>query len=665
MLHRFVQRNLGRLPIPGEVWHVSGELKNHQEYGPQVHVSEATLCPPRGRLLIDFLARHEAFDGLRIGVTKASALYAHFGEDLYDVLEDGNEELLAKVGKLPKETIHPLVEAWQKVAREANVIRWLSGWNCPLGLARKLIDYYGKEALDKLHDNPYRMLAFTSFKKCDEMARRTGIDLDDPRRLAAVVQNILYQHLDQGHTVMDIGMLENKVSAFVGPIGVGITGKAINAAKAARVIVVSNRDASPTGIRLLEMDAMGRVEAILTEAQEQQVELFSTAAAVAAALAEFESESGYALNAEQKVAVTMALKERFSVICGGAGVGKTTVLKALVKLLSNEIYLMALTGQAARRIAQATGRLSSTIEYFLRHVAGNISRDSKPLLVIDEASMLDLQLTARILRACPKRSRLLFVGDPAQLPPVSFGLIFHKLAESPRVPKTELTIINRQTEESGIPEVSRQIRAGRVPALQGYPGLGSGVSFIAAPREDVIQKVLDVKADLPKAQILCVKNAGGLGIQDVNEIFHRLKAVGRQTEESVGMSVQEPVIFKKNIADLDLVNGSLGKITGFERDDDGSLQVLCSFSRDKKSISGPYLEFLKLAYAITVHSAQGSQFERVVIVVEPSQILDRTLIYTALTRGVQQVVFVGDEQAFRHAIYSEPKASQRSVLFRI
>jgi exodeoxyribonuclease V alpha subunit len=131
------------------------------------------------------------------------------------------------------------------------------------------------------------------------------------------------------------------------------------------------------------------------------------------------------------------------------------------------------------------------------------------------------------------------------------------------------------------------------------------------------------------------------------------------------MSVREPVIFKKNVTDLDLVNGSLGRITGFERDENGSLQVLGSFAGEKKVITSAYLEYLKLAYAITVHSAQGSQFDRVIIIVEPSQILDRTLIYTALTRGIKQVVFIGDHQAFARAIRSKPKASERSVLFTI
>ncbi|HYG36935.1 MAG TPA: AAA family ATPase, partial [Clostridia bacterium] len=664
-LLRFVHKHFGRLPSPGEVWLVSGERRNHPEFGPQVHVSEAVIRQPRGRLLIDFLARHEAFDGLRIGVTKASALYAYFGEDLYDVLEDGNEERLAEVEKLPREIIRPLIEAWQTITHEANVVRWLSGWDCPLSLARKLIDYYGKQAIDKLRDNPYRMLAFTSFKKCDEMAGRLGIAADDPRRLGAVVQHILYQHLEHGHTVMSTESLKRKVVTFLGLMGDGAAERAVAAAQAAKVIVVSDGQVSATGIRMLEVDAMTRFERMLAEVRVQQTELFGNDVALATALAESESEAGYSLNDEQKAAVAMALRERLSIICGGAGVGKTTVLKALAKVLLNEVYFMALTGQAARRITQATGRVATTIEYFLRHIAGNISSESSPLIVVDEASMLDLQLATRILRACPQTARLLLVGDPAQLPPVNFGLIFHKLTESHRVPKTELRIINRQKEESGIPEISRQIRVGQIPSLPGYLGPGTGVSFVSTPREEVIQRLIDVKADLPNAQVLCIKNAGGLGIQDVNEVFHRLKSVGRQTEESVGMSVGEPVIFKKNVADLDLVNGSLGKVMGFETDEDGALQILCSFAGDPKTINGHHMEYLKLAYAITVHSAQGSQFDRVVILVEQSQILDRTLIYTALTRGIRQVVFIGDQQAFEHAVRSEPKASQRSVTFHV
>jgi exodeoxyribonuclease V alpha subunit len=604
-------------------------------------------------------------DRLRIGVTKAAALYAHFGDDLYDLLDDGNEARLAEVDKIPKEIIRPLIDAWQQVAHEANVVRWLSGWGCSVGLARKLIDYYGKDALDKLHSNPYRMLAFTSFKKCDEMAARLGIAADDPRRLSAVVQHLLYQQLEHGHTIAGINFLKAKTSAFLGIGSDSLGERAITAAEAARVIAVSSEGVSATGIRILEVDAMQRFEALLASGQSEQQELFGGEAAFTGAIKEFESEAGFILNAEQIGAIAMALKERISIICGGAGVGKTSILKALAKLLGNEVYLMALTGQAARRITQATGRVATTIEYFLRHIAGKISKDCSPLLVIDEASMLDLQLTVRILRSAPGTARFLLVGDPAQLPPVSFGLIFQKLAESARIPKTELTKINRQTEESGIPENSRIIRSGNVPVLSTYAGIGHGVSFIPVSRESVMQRLVDVKADIPKAQVLCVKNAGGLGVQDVNEVFHRIYATGRQTDQSVGMSVREPVIFKKNVADLDLVNGSLGKITGFDRSANDELQILCSFAGDHKVIEGPFIEHLKLAHAITVHSAQGSQFDRIIILIEPSQILDRTLIYTALTRGVHQVVFIGDEHAFAHAVRSEPKASLRSVLFKV
>lgn len=662
-LHRFVHNHAGRVPVPGEVWSVVGEPRHHPEYGIQLHVKDAVLHQPRGRLIVDFLARHQAFDGLRIGTTKATALYTYFGEALYDVLSDGNADRLAEVDKIPKEIIPRLIQAWQSVSLEANVIRWLSGWDCPLNLARKLVEVYGGQTIDRLNDNPYRLLAFVSFKKCDAIASRLGIAADDPRRMAAIVQHVLYQELEQGHTFSRLESLKAEASKFL--VSGGTPDSALAAAMAAKVVIVSDDKASLTGIRMLELDAMARFDQMLAAPEDAQMGLFNGEAAVSGIMEEFEAENGYCLNNEQKEAIVMATKERLSIICGGAGVGKTTVLKALAKTLKNEIYLMALTGQAARRITQATDRFATTIEYFLRHIVGNISHNARPLLVIDEASMLDLQLTTRILRSCPKHSRLLLVGDPAQLPPVNFGLIFHKLAESDRVRKIELTTINRQTEESGIPGVSRQIRIGQMPSLAAYVGMAPGVSFISASRSDVMQRILDVKSDLTNSQILSIKNAGGLGVQDINEVFHRIKSVGRLTEESIGMSVREPVIFKKNVTDLDLVNGSLGRITGFERDENGSLQVLGSFAGEKKVITSAYLEYLKLAYAITVHSAQGSQFDRVIIIVEPSQILDRTLIYTALTRGIKQVVFIGDHQAFARAIRSKPKASERSVLFTI
>ena len=662
-LHRFIADSIKPLPRPGEVWRLSGELVENQDYGLQCRVAEATWEEPSGKLLIQFLCKHPAFDGLGIGTTRAAALWAHFGTNLYAVLDNGDQESLAQVEKLPRETIPRLVEAWRTIAEEGKVVRWLATHDFPPSLAQKLLSFYGPETVSKLEDNPYRLLAFCSFAQCEAAAGRMQISPDDPRRLVAVVQHCLYGDMEHGNTRTSRGTLSRLMRKHLP--GTVTPEAVVETVKAVGLIYADSEWVSPIGIRMMELDALRRFEDLLTVSDEQ-AELFPgfIRDSVAQAVHAFERDAGFPLNEEQRRAVEMAVVEPLSVLCGGAGVGKTTILMALCKALPHSIYLMAVTGQASRRMAEATGHVATTVERFIRTVATQIPSDESPLLVIDEASMLDLALTTRLLRVKPLKARMLLVGDPAQLPPVSFGLIFHELATSSRVPRTELTIINRQKEETGIPRVSRLIRFGTVPVLPNRHGPG-GVSFIPLPRRNVIQQVLDLKAEMPEAQVLCCKNYGGLGVEDVNQVFANIRSVGRERCPELDMSVGDPVIFKKNIGSLNLVNGSLGVISAVGRNEAGQPVISCNFDGEIKDLEGVALEHLRLAYAITAHSAQGSQFERVIVVIEQSRVLDRTLIYTALTRAVRQTVFVGDQEAFEAAIKSPPKAATRQVWFRL
>jgi exodeoxyribonuclease V alpha subunit len=270
--------------------------------------------------------------------------------------------------------------------------------------------------------------------------------------------------------------------------------------------------------------------------------------------------------------------------------------------------------------------------------------------------MVDLSTMYRILRRMRPGCKLLMVGDPGQLPPIGFGLVFHTLCETPSIPRVELTEIHRQAAETGIPQVSRSVRLGQVPELTGYKGRGVGVSFIDCPEGRTISdKVLDVVHDLggfDEAQIICPIKNSPAGTRVLNGLCHNLIAPGRRSY--AGFCTGEPVIWLHNNYELGLMNGSLGRVRSIE---DGL--TVDWIGEDEKQIANT--QDMDLAYAITVHKAQGSQFPRVVVPLFNSRILDRTLVYTAITRAQYQVVMVGDRLAFEQSVTGPPNPSRRQT----
>jgi exodeoxyribonuclease V alpha subunit len=380
-----------------------------------------------------------------------------------------------------------------------------------------------------------------------------------------------------------------------------------------------------------------------------------------ALIASFEATSQIVLNERQRAAVHLAVTAPVACITGGAGVGKTTALGAVCALadaMGASFYLLALSGRAARRIQEASGRPARTIASWIHAVdAGVIPLNTEPIVVVDESSMLDLPTTYRLLRRLQPGCRLLLLGDPGQLPPIGFGLVFHAMVRQTAIPQVELTEIMRQADATGIPRVAVDIREGRIPSLGAYHGLGSGVSFIECAGEEIVDVVMDVVNDLGGVDacriVGAVKN-GPAGVRTINQAFHALLTPGKPRLR--GYAAGEPVIWLRNNADIGLLNGSLGVVVRADTE-----LVVDWDSEGERVIDPSRLEDITLAYAITTHKAQGSQFPRVVIPVYHSKLLDRTLLYTALTRARLQVVLVGDRRAYKSAIQNPSNPSLRET----
>ena len=676
--HRFVAsfNSIFRAPLEGEVWTLEGEMKRHPRYGPQLHVVTARLERPSGRLIVDYLDNHPAFDDTGIGRKKAERLWDTFGEELYTFLSQGDVAQLTTV--LTEETARRLVEAWRRVGPEAAVVRFLAHHGFDQRLANKVRRVWGEDSIHKLQENPFRMMAFADFEKVDLMARSLGVQTDDPRRRVAAVEGYLYRRLDEKHTLTPTEDAVRGVLSLLKARHRSDAQLAIERAVDDYAIVPHQGGYQPLGAAVMERAIAERFRSMLGGSTSRQRNLFAASlrTVIAEAVQKFEREHAVTLNERQKAGVEMAVSEPLSVLKGGAGVGKTTVLKVVHEVCEQTgtvVRQMALSGRAAQRMRETTDREASTIAKFLREAdGGKIDPHGDPLVVIDESSMLDLPLVFDIVRALPEFGRLLFVGDPYQLPPIGFGLVFHALAGSHSVPRVELTEVHRQAQSSGVPQIADYIRRGITPELPPFAGVAPGVSFIEAGRDEVIERldqVMEQLAGCEDVQILGVTKRGSCGVMNINSVFHAVYAESKGESARREFIEGEPVIYLANDYRKQLWNGSLGKIEAVRGDGSASNYIVsslsCSFEGSRHEIARENFINVDLAYAITVHKAQGSQFKRVVMPVVRSRLLDRSLIYTGLTRGVEQIVFIGDREAFSQAVKEEPKSQNRSVGFSV
>ena len=390
------------------------------------------------------------------------------------------------------------------------------------------------------------------------------------------------------------------------------------------------------------------------------------------AVAAYERRQPHRLTVPQKAAIALAFRHRLTVLGGYAGSGKTTSLRGICELaegFGRDTVLIALSGRAAQRMAQSTGRPAMTIARFLNETSGDggVRLHAGNILIIDEASMVDLPLLWQVVRRIGDAS-LVLVGDPAQLPPIGFGLTFHVLIEHPAIPKTILDRVMRQSAATGIPTVAEAIRNGRCPDLDPFRGLAPGVTFIDAAPDEAFDVIFDVGARLAKdglrrgdAQIIAPVNAGPAGILAINRRFHELRIQAgadapRLVPGRADIAAGDPVIWTRNDYERNLMNGSTGRIV--EAHKDFATAVIDGQEHRLSPADGRLIE---LAYAISVHKAQGSQWPLVIVPIYRSRILDRTFIYTAATRASEQVVLVGDRDVFKAAVERSPMNLKRDV----
>lgn len=687
----------------GEIWEVRGEASQITRYlkdfpvpvnETQIEALGAELLKPSGSQLEQWLA--DNITG--IGERRAQKLWEGQNEhhyDLYEVLDSENHEAIETIIK--SETIRQgMFETWTK-SGDAKTLRFVQERGIPLDLARKAIKFHKKHTINKLLEDPYRLLSFTgSWKVVDQLAQeKFGVAVDDTCRLAAALEESLYAGLDDGHTCQSLDDLYARTRRLLAPHPQPKSAfkEALSHGKQSGQFLVSWQNDEPMlhscGTWIMEK-AVGQFIVALLKSKEQQQNLFH--ADIDTLVSDFEHSEqqvlgipDFTLNDAQINAVKTSYNNRFSIITGGAGVGKTTVLKALYKVLDTlgkPRFQMALSGRAAARMIEATHEPATTIAGFLCSATFEEMGHS-PIVVIDEASMLDLSTFYRLTRKLPEDTHLILVGDPYQLPPIGAGLILHLLCNMPNIPSTELTVVKRQASDSGIPVASKLIRDGVWPQLPSTPE--HDVVFIACEDKDIILVVMKLyDQDRDNTQILCATKSNPFaGVQEINRVCHSqyvatrkplmLKNADTDELEQTGFREGDLLLYTANDWLRNLQNGLIGELTeifdeprkiNLGNDENSDMRISLGravYEGVKHYVLDTDVDVIEQAYAITVHKSQGSQFQRVIVPIRKSKVLDRTFVYTAVTRAQRQVIMVGDEQAARAAVEALPKAFERKV----
>ncbi len=668
---------------PGEHVHASGLWEQHREHGPQFRATFLRSAPPTTLEGIEKYLGSGLIKG--IGPVYGRKLAQAFGERVFDVIETQPQRLIEVPGIGPKR-IAKITRAWaeQKIVREIMV--FLQSHGVSTSRAVRIFKTYGADAIPLVTENPYHLardIRGIGFKTADTIAERLGIPKDSMIRARAGVSYALLEAVSNGHCGLpedDLLKLAEELLDIPRPT---LVEAILLEVKEGSVVADTVRERRCIFLMHLwhgEREIADRLT-VLAEG-EPSWGLMDSGKAVPWV----EEKLGIALATSQREAVAKALVSKVLVVTGGPGVGKTTIVRSILKILAAKgvtVALCAPTGRAAKRLSETTGLGAKTIHRLLETnpANGGFKRGAEApldcdLLVVDETSMVDVPLMAALLRALPRQAALLLVGDVDQLPSVGAGQVLADIIGSGAVPVARLTEIFRQAAESRIVTNAHRVNAGRMPDLEVPKDGDSDFYFVAADDPEIgARKVVEIVCDrIPRrfgldavrdVQVLAPMQRGLLGARGLNlALQEALNGDGSKPSiEKFGWTyrVGDKVMQIENDYEKEVYNGDIGTIVGLDAEE-GELAI----DFDGRLIPYPFgeLDQVTLAYATTIHKSQGSEYPAVVIPVAMTHymMLRRNLIYTGITRGKRLVVLVGQKRALALAVRTSDEGCRWSKL---
>lgn len=660
----------------------------------EVRATKIVATTPAGsRGIASFLASNVRGLGARL----SQRLVQTFGDDLRRILDE-EPQRLAEVKGVSKRLAASIGRAWQQHKEDAGTMGFLHEQGFSAAMCRRIYKTYGERCLEVLRTNPYQLcedVRGIGFVKADEIGRRLAIARSSPFRLRAGLLHTLQQAETQGHCGLLVQDLLQQAQRNL-EVGADVLRQAL------QEMLAQDESGIVLQRGIVWRQAMWRAQLFIAQRLQR---LASRPAAhgrrlhdIEQAVLRAEKEAGLELAQAQRQAVLQGLRRSVSIITGGPGCGKTTALNVLLRaarLLKLSVELAAPTGKAAQRASEATGMPASTLHRLLRIGQDGAQQSVQAdLLVVDEASMIDTMLMRDVVAALDMGASLIIVGDVDQLPSVGPGAVLSDLIDSGVVPCTRLEVVYRQGKGSLIIENAHLVNRGQMPSLQRPDGdffflhegndeqlraaheqaqaSGEAGIFAQAVRDKVLDLVLqrlprrfglDPVADI---MVLSPMNRGHCGVQALNEALQQALQAGAERDAVAGaygirLMMGDKVIQTRNNYDLGVFNGDTGRVLGVDRDK----QVL-RIDFEGRVVDYPLddVDDLRLAYCITIHKSQGSQAPCVVIplLTEHFTLLQRNLLYTAITRARKLCVLVGSRKAVAMAVRRMDAAKRYTAL---
>ncbi|MDR3562145.1 MAG: ATP-dependent RecD-like DNA helicase [Negativicutes bacterium] len=661
----------------GEFIEAVGTWKNDPQHGLQLLAFSLKSTPPTS---IDGIQKYLSSGLIKgIGPVYGQRLVEAFGTEVFDVIE-AMPQRLQEVDGIGKLRSNKTVKSWdaQKKIKEIMVFLYSNG----VGTSKAVRIYktYGDNAISLIQENPYRLaqdIYGIGFLTADTIAQKMGIEKTSLIRAKAGIRYALFEEVDNGNCGYPKAKLIPQAAELL-EIPVEIIEEAVASE-------INEQGIIPDSIEFEEclfIPSLYHYEKNIAERLNTLAQGSPTWDEINAeeAIRETEKTLGITLAENQKKAVTTAITSKFMVITGGPGVGKTTIVKSIIKILEAQklqILLAAPTGRAAKRLSESTGMEAKTIHRLLEFdpIERKFKRDlDNPLecnlLVIDETSMVDAQLVHSLLKAVPLDASVVLVGDVNQLPSVGAGQVLSDIIDSQSVTVVTLNEIFRQAKTSKIITNSHAINNGDMPDLSN--NIDGDFFFVSSETpEDGVKKIIEIVKDrVPRRwqydsvkdiQVLCPGNVGGMGVRSLNiELQKVLNPGATEKVERFGVTfaVGDKVMQIQNNYDKDVFNGDVGFISGMQADD----KELTIIFDDKEVIYDfDELDEVVLAYACTIHKSQGSEYAVVVIPVmmQHFMMLQRNLIYTGVTRGKKLVIMVGQRKALSIAVKGKKQNKPR------